>query len=77
MECNFLYVLPPDPNSTENIIELVVPSALQMVWTESPSFFCTASETARDNADERYGEEKGSLPENTLENLMMPPKDWD
>lgn len=44
-EYNFAYVLPQRPNEP---IKLVVPSALQMGWVESPAYFCTASKTARD-----------------------------
>ena len=42
---NFAYVLPnrpPDP------IRLIIPHALQMGWTESPGYFCAATETGRD-----------------------------
>ncbi len=46
-EWNFAYVL---PQRTGQPIYLVVPTSLQMRWVESPPFFCTASETARDVA---------------------------
>eukprot|EP00978_Attheya_sp_CCMP212_P010169 scaffold24432_cov29-Attheya_sp.AAC.1 len=42
---NFAYVLPDPPGSP---IRLVVPHALQMGWTQSPAFFCSATETTRD-----------------------------
>jgi hypothetical protein len=42
---NFAYVLPEEPGQPTR---LVVPSALQMGWTESPGYFCAATETARD-----------------------------
>lgn len=29
-------------------IQIVIPSALQMGWTESPLYFCTATKTSRD-----------------------------
>ena len=47
---NFAYVLPSEDGTVPALqdIELVVPDALQMGWCESPPFFCTASETARD-----------------------------
>ena len=38
-EWNFAYVL---PNSPGEPIQIVVPSALQMGWAESPPFFCAA-----------------------------------
>ena len=42
---NFAYVLPGPPGSP---IRLVIPHALQMGWTESPGYFCAATETGRD-----------------------------
>jgi hypothetical protein len=49
---NFDYVLPPvNPDDPP---ELVVPDALQMGWSESPAFFCAATETARDIAESSY-----------------------
>ena len=49
---NFAYVLPP--LSPDDDIELVIPDALQMGWSESPPFFCAATETARDLAETYY-----------------------
>ena len=57
-EWNFAYVLPNHPGEP---VELVVPSALQMGWAESPPFFCAASETARDVAASYVAEPMGSL----------------
>ena len=51
-EWNFAYVLPQKEGEPTR---LVVPSALQMGWRESPGFFCAASETARDIAEEFAG----------------------
>jgi hypothetical protein len=42
---NFAYVLPQLPGQP---IKIVVPSALQMGWVESPSYFCAVTEFARD-----------------------------
>ena len=42
---NFTYVMPQKEGKP---IKLVVPTSLQMGWTESPSCFDTATETARD-----------------------------
>jgi hypothetical protein len=42
---NFAYVL-PTPEGTP--VQLVIPTSLQMGWIESPPYFCSASETARD-----------------------------
>jgi hypothetical protein len=48
-EWNFSYVLPTlDGKHTT----LVVPNSLQMGWIESPPYFCAASETGRDVADQ-------------------------
>ena len=41
----FCYVLPQKPGMP---IKLVVPTSLQMVWIESPPYFCTVSETGQD-----------------------------
>ncbi len=58
-EWNFAYVLPQEEGKP---IKLVVPTSLQMGWVESPPYFCAASETARDVA-EQYAETRvGSLP---------------
>jgi hypothetical protein len=46
-EWNFAYVLPQREGEP---VRLVVPTSLQMGWVESPSYFCAASETARDVA---------------------------
>ena len=42
---NFCYVLPQKPGAEP---KLVVPSALQMGWAESPGFFAATTETVRD-----------------------------
>ncbi|KAL7467704.1 hypothetical protein ACHAXS_007940 [Conticribra weissflogii] len=47
-EFAFAYVLP----SEHNTAQLVVPTSLQMGWIESPACFCTATETARDVAEQ-------------------------
>jgi hypothetical protein len=44
---NFAYVLPGPPGAP---IRLVIPSALQMGWNESPAYFCATTETAQDVA---------------------------
>jgi len=48
---NFCYVLPR--MNDDDPIEIVRPTCLQMGWCESPPLFCTASETARDIAQEK------------------------
>ena len=49
---NFAYVLSPLKPGDD--IELVIPDALQMGWSESPPFFCAATETARDIAQSNF-----------------------
>ena len=46
---HFCYVLPPK-NKQQDIDDtcIVVPNSLQMGWTESPPYFCSSTETARD-----------------------------
>jgi hypothetical protein len=44
---NFAYVL---PQAAGKPIQIVVPSAVQMGWVESPSLFCTVTESAQDLA---------------------------
>lgn len=46
---NFAYVLPKIDEAEET--QLVIPDALQMGWSESPLFFCSATETFQDIAD--------------------------
>jgi hypothetical protein len=48
-EWNFSYVL---PNHDGKSTTLVVPNSLQMGWIESPPYFCAASETGRDVAEQ-------------------------
>jgi len=48
-EWNFAYVLPQPLGEP---VRLMVPTSLQMGWVESPPYFCTPTETARDVASE-------------------------
>jgi hypothetical protein len=67
---NFAYVLPSlTPIASEDDIELVVPNSLQMGWCESPPFFCSGSETARDVITKLYGD--NDLPAHRIENDML------
>jgi hypothetical protein len=65
---NFAYVLPGRPGSP---LRLVIPSALQMGWNESPAYFCAATETTRDIAQTWIDEEK-PLPVHVMEPLTTP-----
>ena len=71
-EWNFAYVL---PQPAGNPIRLVVPSALQMGWKESPAYFCAASETARDVAADFAGfnGRLAHLPPHHLERFITRP----
>jgi hypothetical protein len=44
-EWNFSYVM---PNPLGHPLRIVVPSALQMGWANSPAYFCAATKTGRD-----------------------------
>ena len=64
---NFCYVIPPeDPLTPIDDIQLVVPDALQMGWTESPPYFCASTETARD-VIQWLAESPTTLPQHPLE----------
>jgi hypothetical protein len=65
---NFCYVM-PDPAGAR--VWIVVPSALQMGWAESPAYFCTATETGRDIIDLLLREEI-ELPEHPFKKFMHP-----
>ncbi len=60
---NFAYVLPGPPGAPT---QLVIPSALQMGWNESPAYFCSATETARDVA-QAWIDQKTELPTHPME----------
>jgi hypothetical protein len=68
---NFCYVL-PSREGTNNIDEtqIVVPHSLQMGWSESPPFFCAATETSRDII-QKYLDEDYKLPPHPLENDLL------
>ena len=71
-EWNFAYVLPGgDPADPE----LVIPQALQMGWAESPPFFCTATETARD-VGQALIDDGVELPRHPLEHRTLRPQEW-
>ena len=70
---NFAYVLPslnPDDD-----IQLVIPNALQMGWSKSPTFFCAATETARDLADKYIANNRKFEPQPSEDICMN--IDWD
>jgi hypothetical protein len=67
---NFAYVMPDPPGHP---IRIVVPSALQMGWAESPAFFCAATETGRDIIQGLVDDET-ELPPHCLEEYMRPAK---
>ena len=70
---NFAYVLPTQAKNTPiDDIEIVVPTALQMGWTESPPLFCSATETARDIVHTIITTHR-NLPPHPLEHFLLPP----
>jgi hypothetical protein len=67
---NFCYVLPDPPGHP---IRIVVPSALQMGWAESPPYFCAATETGRDIIQGLVAD-RVKLPPHCFEHYMHPTK---
>jgi hypothetical protein len=67
---NFAYVMPDPPGHPTRI---VVPSALQMGWAESPAYFCAATETGRDIIQGLVAD-KTHLPPHCLEEYLRPAK---
>jgi len=61
-------VLPQHPGQP---CYLVVPTSLQMGWVESPPFFCAASETARDVAQDYCETKIGTLPHPKFTNYVI------
>lgn len=66
---NFAYVLPQPPGQP---IRIVIPSAVQMGWVESPSYFCTVTECARD-ITQYLVDNNTSLPPHPIEEQMHIP----
>ena len=67
---NFCYVIPNSSTSASlDDTRIIVPNSLQMGWTESPPFFCAASETARDII---AGLINTKLPPHKFEKRMIP-----
>jgi len=73
-EWNFSYVLPQHPGEP---IYLVVPTSLQMRWVESPPFFCVASETARDVAQDYCEAKLGTLLPHKCTNYVIGNQDYE
>ncbi|MHA7856388.1 hypothetical protein [Marinobacter shengliensis] len=65
---NFCYVM-PQPSSEP--VRIVVPSALQMGWTESPGYFAATTETVRDVIQREVAEGK-RYPEHPMEQFTRP-----
>jgi hypothetical protein len=68
---NFAYVLPGPADAP---VRLVIPSALQMGWNESPAYFCAATETTRDVA-QAWIDAGTTLPIHKMEPLTKPAGD--
>ena len=67
---NFCYVLPSLNKVPIDEIEIVVPNSLQMGWCESPPFFCSGTETARDIIQYKL-ESTTVLPPHKFEDIML------
>jgi hypothetical protein len=73
-EWQFAYVLPK--LSDKEPTHLVIPLALQMGWCDSPAYFCAASETARDVAEDLAAAPVGTLPAHPLEGMLLNLSEW-
>ena len=71
---NFAYVLPQEASEP---CRLVIPAAVQMGWVESPSLFCTVTESARD-LTQHLVDDGIPLPPNEVEEMIsiqkVPPR---
>jgi hypothetical protein len=65
---NFAYVMPDVPGAE---IKVVIPSALQMGWNESPAYFCATTETVRD-ISQAWIDAETPLPVHTMEEFTTP-----
>jgi hypothetical protein len=65
---NFCYVMPDPPGAP---VRIVVPSALQTGWMESPQYFCTATKTGWDFI-QWLVDQKIDCPPHPLERFMLP-----
>ncbi len=63
---NFAYVLPQRDGEP---CRIVVPSAIQMGWVESPSLFCAVTESAR-NLAQHFVDAAILLPPHQVESAM-------
>ena len=68
-EWNVAYVL---PHAEGKQVRLVVPTYLQMGWIKSPPYFCAASETARDVAQQYSETPVGTLPNHKFFEKLCP-----
>jgi hypothetical protein len=65
---NFAYVMPGEPGTE---IQVVIPSALQMGWNESPAYFCATTKTVRD-ISQAWIDAKTPLPLHVMEKHTTP-----
>ncbi len=67
---NISYVL---PGALGDSVRLIIPHALQMGWTESPGYFCAATETGHDILQALI--DGGTwLPPHVFDSYMLPDK---
>lgn len=70
---NFAYVLPTKEKPAHiDDTQIIIPHALQMGWTESPPYFCSATETARDVIQYYYDNQR-YIPPHPLEQYITSP----
>ena len=66
---NFAYVL---PQPSQEPVRLVIPAAVQMGWVESPGYFCSVTESARD-LTQHFIDKMVPLPWDPVEDLITFP----
>jgi hypothetical protein len=66
---NFAYVLPQLDGQP---LQLVIPHALQVGWTESPGYFCAATKTGQDMLQALLIEAGTVLPPHLFDHFMTP-----
>jgi hypothetical protein len=67
---NFAYVMPTAPGTPT---QLVIPSALQMGWNESPAYFCATTKMAR-NVAQVWIDKGTPKPLHPMESFTTPEK---
>lgn len=69
---NFVYILPTEHPDDEP--EMIIPDVLQIHWSDSPPFFCAATDTSWDHEDKYYHDRTKMAPH--PENELVLNIDW-